>query len=238
MKKLSKFAKKHSVKARLIITFAHIVLPFLAIYFGVSLYDFDVMLPVVLIPLLVGVFFVATCLYPNKKRKSGLFKYSYRRQKSLDLTFVMVYFFLIATSANSIFYEPQANNTATAKPVFIVKTPTKEAAKNNIFQKPAKQIKQFRKSIRAKIRTLKKDKQTNKDEMLGLKILLIFLTVLGAAALGFLIFAFGCNLACSGNEAAAWVVWIGGGLGILAGLFFAIRAIVQMDKDKNVPQTN
>ncbi len=88
MKKLSKFAKKHPVRARLIITFAHIVLPFLAIYFGASLYDFNVVLPAVLIPILVMVFFIATCLYPNKKRKSGFFKYSYYRQKSLDFIYI------------------------------------------------------------------------------------------------------------------------------------------------------
>lgn len=239
MKKLSKFAKKNPVKARLIITFAHIVLPFLAIYFGASLYDFNVVLPVVLIPVLVTVFVIATCLYPNKKRKSGFFKYSFRRQKSLDFAFVVVYFFLIATSANSIFYEPQATNTATAKPVFIAKTPIQETAKDNVFQKPAKQIKQFRKSLRVKIRTLKKtNKQSDKGGMVALKVLLILLTLLGAVVLGYFIFALGCNLACSGSEAAAWVVWIGGYLGLLAGLFFAIRAIIRMDRDQNVPQTN
>ncbi len=150
----------------------------------------------------------------------------------------MAYFFLIATSANSIFYEAQTNHTATATPVFIAKTPIQETVKDNVFQKPAKQIKQFRKSIRAKIRTLKKDKQADKGGMVALKVLLILLTILGAVVLGYFIFALGCNLSCSGSEAAAWVVWIGGYLGLAAGLFFAIRAIIRMDKDRPVPQSN
>ena len=67
MRRLTKFAKENPVKARLIITLTHIILPFLAIYFGGLLYDINVSLPATLIPLLTVIFFFGNYLAPFKK---------------------------------------------------------------------------------------------------------------------------------------------------------------------------
>lgn len=231
---LSIFAKNNPVKARFIIVLAHIMLPILAIYFGGFLYDVDWVLPTVLIPILIVIFFFAYYFYPNKKRPNNFFKHTYWRQKSLDFTFVMISFFLISTSVNDLLINSPENHISAAKPTFIVMKSHNAPAKEHIFTKSFKKIKEVRKNIRKEIRAWKKQ-QTPKDKgLIAKQFFLIILTLLIAVGLGILILVLGCDLSCSGHETLAAVVYVGGFTGILVGVFFAIRAIIRMG---NKPET-
>ena len=59
----------------------------------------------------------------------------------------------------------------------------------------------------------------------ALKILGTFLVLLAALGLAYLIAAWSCNLACSGQEGAANVVLIGGGALLILLTVLGIRAI-------------
>ena len=96
-----------------------------------------------------------------------------------------------------------------------------EKKKGRRLIRKAKRV--LRKRIRKNVRKMRKAEKGMTD--FG-KFLAIFVSVLVAIGLGFLVLAVSCNLSCSGNEALAAVVLIGGFVLIIGGLIAIIRRIV------------
>lgn len=75
-----------------------------------------------------------------------------------------------------------------------------------------------------------KDEPSKKNT--GEKVGLTVLAVILFAALAYGLAALSCSIACSGNEGMAAIVGIGGGIGLIALLVIALRAIYNKSPDK------
>ena len=83
-----------------------------------------------------------------------------------------------------------------------------------------------KKILKEQIREIKKANDLSE----GTKVLLIILSIVVAIGLLFLVAALACNLSCSGSDAVAVIVGIGGLALIIFLLIIAIRAITGKKK--------
>lgn len=86
------------------------------------------------------------------------------------------------------------------------------------------------KSSKKTLRTqLKKLRKAYRESTKGEKIFYIALVILGAAILGYGVFALSCSLSCSGSEALAYIVGI---VGLAAIVFGAVKLIQRITRGK------
>jgi hypothetical protein len=91
--------------------------------------------------------------------------------------------------------------------------------------------KERKKLLKHQIREIKKANDPSKGE----KVLLVILSILVALGLLYLVAALSCSIACSGSEAIALLVAIGGTAGVILLLIFVIRAIYGKRRKKKEP---
>lgn len=232
MKKISWWAKKHKAAARIIIVVSFIFLNALAFITG----HFLNQLGMIFLPgFLYGCFFVfliAFIAYPLKIRKQIKRKSSgyYRLQKSCDLILATSTFCMMMCLSNlpeTLFQlYPKSNAFAIAvpakdgrvqhyKPISDFYSSLKDGKGNQLKWKERKKL------LKEQVREIKRDNNLSKGE----KIALIFLSVLAAGGLLYLVAGLSCNLSCSGSDAAAAIVGIGGTALVIFLLVLAIRAI-------------
>jgi hypothetical protein len=217
VKKISYWAKKHIWQSRLIIILIYILLNVLGILTGKLLSELHVTIP--------QLYFIA-CLvfttalwiwYPGKGNvKPGVAShYLYIRRKLFDFSLGAVTFLMIIYAANN--WEHLFIKSDPVLASNIVHHPKDSAIKNNpliknfiaiIKSKDVDKLSQREKLklIKDQIKTIKHDKETSKGE----KTLLIILSVIIALGLLFGLAAISCSLSCSGSEALAIIVGLGG----------------------------
>ena len=234
MKNLSHWAKINPKKTWGLITILYILLHIPLIFLSSVLYDSGITFPGWIMILTSSIGFLLIFLYPTKKSKWNPVKYSYFRQKAFDFTLVMIggaifTFWLtnrLSTTAEADMAFVKAENQFTNTFVKVAeKGENLEKSKSKISRKS---IREYRKKLRNEIRELRKvyKDEMNDGDRVGLKILLIALTLVGAFLIGYLLAILACYLACSGVEAAAVAVIILGGLGLVFLTVVTIRHIV------------
>jgi hypothetical protein len=232
MKKISYWAKDHKQEARIAIVICYVLLNSLAIISGYLLQQAGVLLLPVFLICCFAVFIIAVMVYPSKYRKGLSLSSSafYNLQKTCDwvivsCTFCMIFYlsnrpenlFRFYPKVNAIIINPTSKDNAGEpyKSISNFSSSLKDKDGNLLKWKERKKL------LKEQVRSIKKDKELSK----GAKTLLIILSVIAAAGLFFLVAALSCNLSCSGYDAAAVLVGVGGTALIIFLLVFAIRAI-------------
>ena len=211
MKKISRWAQRHPVAARIIITISNLLLIANGLIAGLILFLNDWQHFNYTLLFLIVVFSLLFISYPKRGQKKGLFKYRYRTQKAHDFGLVTLSFLMICVGSNNWLVK----NVGTE--MTVVPTATFIVHKH---KKPSKR--QFKKQLRKQLRVLKKDfkKRKNRKMITIIRILLTLLLLGVAAVLGYLIVILSCNLYCSSSGGLATLVFVGGigGIGVLVGL--------------------
>ncbi len=224
MKKLSKWAQRHPIAARLIIAISRLLIIANGLLAGLLLFFNDWEHASYTLCLLIISFSLLFIFYPKRRHKSGPFKYSYRSQKTHDFGLVIFSFLMLSVGTNN-WLAKNISNTTSATPIatFIV----------HKQKKPSKR--QFKKQLRKELRALKKvfKKRKNKKGTVLMRVLLTLLLIGLAVGLGLSIAVFSCNLSCSGQDGLAVLVAIVGFGGIIILSVLAIRNLwSKKPKDK------
>lgn len=310
MKRFSKWAKVNNTKARIIIALVHSIIPAFAILTGIIFYLFDISIVENAAIFLTNLFFVFFILYPQKRKKSGLFKHSYLRQKLHDFILVLSYSFIITFTINNFLYSAdyselsstnlselsdengtqrfdnklvEESNSSSLSEKFaifkishfnlelstntvlpacylfscitikginlfltinhkIIDLPEKKRQSNTCTQRNNEKLNQKEGRIKSKIRNItenfryklkvlkEKIKKQSKGKRNALKILLSLLTIAAMVGLAYIIAILACNIACSGAEGLAYVVAIGGLIGIIWLGVIALKNIAKIGK--------
>jgi hypothetical protein len=211
MKRISKWAQRHPIAARLIITLSHLLIMTNGLLAGLFLFFNDWQHASYTLFFLITSFTLLFIFYPKRGQKTGLFKYSYRSQKIHDFGLVFFSFLMISVGSNNWLVK-NITTVSTSSPTatFIIHKQKKNSKR------------QLKKQLRTELRALKKEFKKRKNKK-GSKLVRILLTLLvfGAAiGLGALIAGLACHLSCSGYSGLATLVGIGGigGIAILVGI--------------------
>lgn len=233
MKKLAYWSKKNPIKAMIIIGLSHVLLVIIGIAMGIRTYLDEFPIPDGFLLLMVILFFTAYLFYPIRGLKTGIWKYSFSRRVKHDFILVMASTCVLAAGINNFAFQPLQNQVSQPQ-VSLMIVPeniggsglVKKELRKSILSK----IKQMRTDIKQTLKLMKTDVQKGNGQKAGLKILLILLTVLVAAALWYSVAALSCQISCSGNEGLATVVLLGGTTAILALTILVIVKIVRIGK--------
>ncbi|MEN8121626.1 MAG: hypothetical protein ABFS35_14845 [Bacteroidota bacterium] len=230
MKNLSYWGKNNPGKTRKIIAILHILLVFNAFSLATLTSLFDIDIPRAVLLIFGGIFFIAYFLYPSKKTKNGIFKYSYKKQKTLDFLLVVSYFLILSFGLK---YTTIISETDHAKqlPILVQGDSPQQDVKNQgepLFDSKLT-FKELRKKIKSEFKELKKElkKQKDKPGIVFLKVFLVILSLAAAIGLGYLIAALACSLSCSGMEGLAVIVLIFGWAGVVLLTVVSIKNIVK-----------
>jgi hypothetical protein len=164
--------------------------------------------------------------YPIKGLTNPLWRQSYERQKSFD--FALVFTGFLALTAWVDMNLERVCSTVPEGYAVQTSTKTPEKAKSAISMLKENMswhaLKKNARMLKKELRVARKMAPDNGQDT-ALKILGTFLVLLAALGLAYLIAAWSCNLACSGQEGAANVVLIGGGALLILLTVLGIRAI-------------
>lgn len=217
MKKISRWAQRHLIAARLIITISHFLIIANGLLFGLLLFLNDWQHASYTVYFLILGFTLLHFFYPKRGQKTGPFKYSYRAQKTHDFGLVLLSFLMVSVGSNNwltqnIGTEMIASPTAT----FIVHKQKKLSKR------------QFKKQLRKELRALKKGFKKSKNQKGGLLVIRILLSMLVLGLAAFLVLqiaTLSCNLSCAGSSGLAILTVIGGFIGVAILLILAYRMI-------------
>ena len=234
MRKISYWAKAHKWPSRIIIVISFILLNILGIITGILFGQLDINISIEFLLVCFMIFLVAMATYPLKKGKRRKLNphVSYIRQKICDFilaatTFCMLIY--VGNHPDRLFqFYPSLNATVS----------NRSSLPKDSLSKGYKSIKEFtalmkdengndlkwkekKKLLKEQIKGIKKSNDLSDGE----KTLLVILSVLVALGLIALITALACNLSCSGSDAAAVLVGVGGTALIIYLLVITIRSI-------------
>ena len=238
MRKISFWARDNKWSTRFIIIGIYVLLNVLGIASGWLLKDLQISIPHTVFLFIIFLFLIGVLAYPlkeNKKHESSFYIW----QKTCDLILAFSSFCMIVYAGNN--YNNLFNNNSTAN-----------AAVNSVSSLHGDSITRSYQSIASFNKTLKdengkslqwkekkkllkkqvKEIKAAKDISQGGKIVLIFLSVLVALGLLFLLAALSCSIACNASGGLAVVVAVLGTTGIIILLAFVIRAITGKEKKK------
>ena len=243
MKKISYWAKHHVWQSRVLIVSMWLVINIIGIFAGKSLTEINITVPEYFWSVcIVSAIFLIAC-YPQRiGRFAGTYSKLYTRRKVIDFFLGLVTFFMIIYISNyrqTLFSNTQYTQASAIIPAhrdssisnhpliknFILKIKSADVSHMSSREKM--------KLIKQQLRKVNADKEISKST----KTLLIILTVLLAIVLIMGIAALSCTIACSGSEALAILVGIGGTFLVA---FLAVRLIKQIsrraatDKSENV----
>jgi|CXWL01.1.fsa_nt_gi hypothetical protein len=239
MKKLSRWAKNHKRSSRIVIVVSFIALTALGIATGMLLTDVGVSISSAAMFVFICIYFAGLIAYPAKSLKGKKLSATafYVRQKSCDWLLAASTFCMIVYLGNrpgEIFnYSSPLHAATTASSSFpkdstINSYKTVTAFKASLKDENGKSLKwkEKKKLLKEQVRAIKKDKEMSD----GAKVALIFLSVLVALGLLFLVATLACELSCNGSEGAAVLVTVGGAALVVFLLLLAIRAITGKKK--------
>ena len=224
MKKFSLWALQHKVVARILIVVCYLLLNLLGWIIGNILYSINIVLSPVFFYLITMVVIGAVLFYPIKKKSS--YKNSYTRRKISDLLLITATSLFIIYSSNSLNVHQSINPLNNVFGVSVIRTNTSKTvnidntlAKKKRFNGSKKDYKKYVQSI---VRAIRKK---YKDSSRGEKTVLVFLLIVVALFMIFLISALACNIICSGAEALGYIVLIVGIAGVIFGLVKLIQRV-------------
>ena len=227
MKSISFWAKKHIWQSRLLIVVIYILLNVIGLFVGKLLNDSNVNLPGLYFMLCVIFIVILSIGYSSTNVRASRVFTRYFRRKFFDFALGLITFLMIIYGGNNyknLFVNNEAVNA------FSIHRLSKDSA---IYYNPLIQnfiasiknmdvsklsLKEKKRIIKQQIKTIKHDKDISE----GNKTLLIILSVLIALVLLYGLAALSCSLSCSGSEALALIVAIGGTFLII---FFLVRII-------------
>ena len=179
------------------------------------------------------IIFTGLVIYPSRKKKFKYFHF-YRRQKFADCLLISATFILIIFTGNSV-NEPSNYNPVYGSFILNQSSHFFETTSTTVINKNRSTVtkKDARKNFRSTIKNLRKK---FKESTKGQKTLYIILAVIGALFLIFLLGALSCNIACSGSEGLAYIIFILGLAGIIFGFIKLIQRIGKGKRKKSIEQ--
>jgi hypothetical protein len=238
MRKISYWARRHKWHARILIILAFVLLNYVGLQLGFLLHDMKI--AVRGFSFFVILYFAGLVLYPFKFMRSWMSSSKYYvRQKLCDAllitsTFLMIVF--IGNHSDETLFMQEAQATVVV-PSDLPKDSTIKSYKTiaafaaSMKDKNGKTLKwkERKKLLKEQIRAVKKADDLSK----GAKTALIILSVLVAALLEMLVLGLACNLSCSGSDAAAIFVGLGGTALVIFLTILVIRGITNKKKNKS-----
>jgi hypothetical protein len=239
MKKYSIWSSRHPVQARMIIALCHIVLVILGITLGIVTYFEEVRISNRFSLFMVLVFSLAYILYPKRKVKEGVYKYSWARRIKHDFLMALSSSCILIAGINQYAFNPLSQpvpqyqvRLMAAKPGIVPVVFSKKEARKDLKT----QVRSMKAEIKQQLKGMKAEWKENKTGQNVLKILLILFAIGIALFAWYWIAALSCNLSCNGQEGAAVGVAVLGTLGIILLLIVSIRAIGRMGTTPPAPQ--
>ena len=244
MKKLSLWAREHKQAARFIIVISFIVLNILGVVTGKLFTALGISIPASVMLLFAVAYCAGFIFYPSKSLKGKKLNASafYVRQKSCDFilagsTFCMIVYLgnhpdrlfqyipnlNAATAVNSSL--PSDSAVKTYKSIAEFSASMKDENGNHLKWKERKKL------LKEQVRAIKSSGLPSEG-----KAGLIILSVIAALFLLALVLGLACNLSCSGSDAAAVVVGLGGTALIIFLLVVVIRSIKGKKKKIKEPE--
>lgn len=228
MKKISLWAKHHSMPAILFIIIIKILLAVIACYIGSALVEMNIRIPLIVCIIALIILATAAYLYPSRHGSRFSKKQFYTRQKSCDLVIALCSFIMIGTwvNTNSIFplsvpvqaASPAISNPPTAADIL---ASLEYRDKKSLTRQEKRILKQeFKKQLKAFAMA-----KVSGEKDAAEKTLLIILTLIAALGLLYVVAALACGLSCSGAEGAAIALLLIGTIAIVWGAVAVIRRI-------------
>jgi hypothetical protein len=214
MKKIAFWAAANPAYARLIIGCAHILLIINALWLGLCLYALEVRVPTALTGGLALLFAAAFLLYPQKATRY----YTFLWRKTADFVLIATHVWALSGYANAYcFFQDRMQLEIERTTAFMPVATRTYPAESPSFSKQVKSLRHLLRQIKTEAKPM----------ALGVKILLISLTVLASLWLVLLITLLACNIACSGYEGLATVMLILGWAGVVFLAVWLIRLIAK-----------
>jgi hypothetical protein len=242
MRHLSRWAKGHPIKARLIIISSHILFALLAYFIGNELRDLNVVFSSTVFFSISLLFIAVAFVYPHKKDKPVTFsiRYTYLFRKSCDLAVATCSFCLLCCLANNPPLAVPVNDlyaTNNSTVPAITEKPTAQEILSSLQYRDKKSL------TRSEKRTLKKEfkhqlkvyavAKVKGDSKTAGQALLILLAIIGAVGLLYLVAALACSLSCNGSDVAAVFVGVVGTIAVIWLLVYVIKQISHPKKKNN-----
>jgi hypothetical protein len=225
------------------IVVSFILLNGLGIMIGILLSDLNISTPASAMLVCCSIYMIGIAAYPSRAEKGKKINAAilYLKQKSCDFILAACSFFMITYVSNHpqvLFQQyPVLNASVSATPSLPKDSTIKAFRSINGFSASLKdengkilKWKERKKLLKDQINGIKKSNDISKDG----KAVLIFLSVLVALGLLFLVAALSCDLSCSGSDGLALLVGVGGTALIIFLLVLAIRAINGKMKKKKM----
>lgn len=209
-KKISLWASKNPWKTRGILASAHLIATVSALSIGFHLSTDGVVISEGAKYLALSAILASVCLYPS------LSATNYFQRKVYDSVLITSGMVMMVYAGNNYTIKPSPSvNT-----VYSIANHTTE----NLWHVVKRDI--------PNTKIQEKEQEPPKKRSTAGKIILTILAVGALAGLGYLLAALSCQIACSGSEALAAVVAIGGGLGLVIGFIAVIKSIFGKRKRK------
>lgn len=223
MKNLSLWSRQNRVKSITILVILHFILWWIYYFTGAYLYIQNIVLPADLKYVGAVLFFAAVACYPIKNINQGFFRNTYARRKfwqCVAITSVAVFTILFGNhSAKNLL---RTNQTVD----FSAQTIALDIKKDRHTSKKLKrkERRKARKALRKEIRkTLRKMRRAKGEYSEWQKFGIVMLTIIVALILLYMLLALSCSIACSGSEAFAFIVFLGGLALIIYGIIKIFR---------------
>lgn len=243
MKNISIWAKNNRAKALGLTILLHVIISYYFFYVGALLLTKKIILPFSIVYISGVLLLTSYIFYPIKYVRRGIFKRTFFREKQWQLVAMisaaLLMVFIGNHSAKSAFLEINRVPEYSAITVAVdVKQEPRVGKKSKVEKRTQRQFikktkRQLRKRIRKNVRKLRaKEKGLTSFE----KSLIAFLSLLLGIVLGYLVLALSCSIACSGNEALALIVLLGGFTLIIVGFVAILRSLFGKQARKEMEQ--
>lgn len=220
---LSHWAKQNPWKTRAAIGVMQIAAGISSLWLGSNLYEEGIRVPEYVRLTGMGLLTGSAIFYPTKFHANGFPAFSYMSRKLHDVGLLTAGAILTVYAGNHYAIVVQEENPAQL--VSAVTAPAGNVASVRFIKSKISLVK---KEFKERLKTYLQDPK--KERTRGEKIGLTIIAVLGFIILTVGVAALSCNIACSGNEAAAVAVAVAGAGLIAWGLTAAIRGIYNYPK--------
>lgn len=235
MKTISRWASSHSRFAISLIIFLQILLGWLCYQLGILLTEGSWRLPAAIIPVGFAILLLLAFGYPHQQKLAA---HRYAKRKLCDVLIILIGSVCLTATVNRMDQPPVSGGSALA----FTRPPTADAILHQWKTDPSKKLNRSEKRILRKefTRQLKQLRQSiaKKDMDATGRVLLIIFTIIMALGAAGLIAALVCSLSCNGSAFAATAVALLGGVGLILGTIFIIKAINRKYRKSATNQSN